>query len=224
MYNSDRAIRDAIADLIAFQTPWGARLGNQGLGKYPDIAQRLGVDPEIIRDAILKNKAFFAPVEPAERGKHAKTMQVPDVVYVQLKKVAAKMKIRVGEMIPSLLHAVMQLPREPGNRPTHCWPKLQGPAPKTHKERTDKNRWPRTHITIITSLGLREALLRRSAAYGVTYGRYIMLWLLEFLDGKLKDVPFVVAKYSQQFGDVNCYVLPRLADPEPVAEPSKKAG
>lgn len=124
---------------------------------------------------------------------------------------------RPAKLLKSLLHAAMQLPREPNTRADKCWGPLPGceatrlrlasaasPPKKTARGKPKSE----THLTVLLSVGLVRAVGHRAEAFGASRTRYVNLWLADLVDGNLSDVAVVPVGKGQMFASEKAYMLP----------------
>lgn len=194
-------------------------------GPRKGLAKRLGVTESVLRDAAKLARVHFSsgsgPV-PKKVLAELHLRPVPELArpYVAL---AAELKMVQGHLFRSVIHAAMQTSREPTKRPGKVW----GPLPGCEKYRAwldglyyakhDGELVQRGHVHVTCSLGLRDAIGMRAAAYGVRKSHYTHLWLADLVDGLLVDMNLEGVEIGQTYDDAKAYVLPVLRKPKCVA-------
>jgi hypothetical protein len=186
----------------------------------PDLAQQLGVQPDVLELAIRVARSGMGAPENFHLD-----MFIHWSVATPLFALAQSLTTTLGPLARSVLHAVMLTTREPSRRnvgrgQAGYWAPLPGCesaraalAARCRQHTVDvpkrKRNEEKYHTGVDITLGLERALQRRAVAYaGVSRHLYVMLWLADLVDGVLSDLPVTIVRCRELHGDESQYVLP----------------
>lgn len=213
MLRSEAEARKAIVELIAFRTPWANKIMLHDEAAFPGLAERLGVTQELLREAVAKYRLGFVPETDGRKLSENIHLFIPSALYVSVKAIARKSKMKPSSFLRSFLHAVMLTTREPSVRLLKT-----GSTTVLGEEDIDQDQkdgpYLTTHMTLLVSTGLAEALRRRAAAQGFILSEYAVRWLADLHEFRLKDLEVVPIAAHQMYDRVDAYVIPVESPPE----------
>lgn len=208
--------------MTAFSGPWARRVANKG--PEPGLAAKLGICEDVLEDAAKLIRGGFVPSKGARLL--PMDMFVPSAISEHLVPLAENSMMSGAQLVRAVLHAAMLTSHEPSPRAPRQWVAHQKGRGRITKQvygvgfrgtsvATSKPSH-RMHLDLQLSRGLVEALDRRAAAFGVTKARYSLLWVADFVDGRLGPLKVTPVSTTQLFDDARAYVLPAVV-PEPPA-------
>jgi len=198
------AFRRRVAKLVVLEAPhWARFAARKGLRK--NLAAQLGVTEAVLIEATRLLRAGFMaegddrPPLPMVRLR----IKLPIEKANPLAALATTVQRNPTQLTRDLLHAVMQLTREPAQTST-----LYGHDQIFRGRRlSGKRLW----LQIVVSAGLAEALTLRAVAFGTTRHAYMRCWITDLIEGRLGDLEDLPTVQSEQtFESAQSYVLPVL--------------
>jgi hypothetical protein len=213
----EATFRSRLVEMLAFSGPWARRVANKG--PEPGLAAKLGVCEDVVEDAAKLIRGGFVP----QKGARLMPVDlfVPRPIGDHLMPMAERLMMSGAQLVRAILHAAMLTSKEPAPRAPRQWVV----RPKGHVKTSARvhgigfrgadmvTSYPsqRVHLDLQLSRGLVEALDRRAAAYGVTRPRYSLLWVADFVDGRLGPLNIIPVSTGQLYDDARAYVLPAVA-------------
>jgi hypothetical protein len=176
-------------------------------GASPDNAALLGVALDVLEEAAAMAGGGHKAGAPALVKVD---FRCEPSMYRPLSALAHILHMKTSDLLRSLLHAVMQTPREPSPRPNRSWKPLVGCEAVRARLTMASTRDGTTlmHFRFKVSSGLYRALCARAAAHGSVLNRYVKLWMADLIDGRLSELQLVPVPVTQLFADERSYVLP----------------
>lgn len=204
------AFRRKLVERIAFETPYGRRWAIRGPNL--ELAKMLGVEPAVLDDAAALLRGGALPLDGPPLLARLEFV-VPVELSAPFAQIGESLDMGVGQLVRSMMHAVLQTTREPAVRTGGIW-RLRGKRVETGVPKArDQKTWAAWCVKV--SAGMSEALFLRAHAFGVTRTRYTLLWMADLIDGKLTDLMLDPITPEQTFATQAEYVLPVLERDDP---------
>jgi hypothetical protein len=201
------SFRKMLVERIAFESRF-ARLW-VSRGRDEELAKAIGVAPEIIDEAAGLLRSGALKPEATNLGVASVSVFLPYVLAVPLGKMVEEMNMGHGQLLRSLLHMLMQTSREPTPRTPRKWGSNgKNTAFEWRGAPVSTQTGMRKHYEVMCRPALASSIGKRAAAYGVTRPRYIMLWVLDLIEGNLADMAIEPVTIQQTFDNEAYYVLP----------------
>jgi len=177
-----------------------------------ELARMLGVTLRTLhaaRSAWMRADQIDVRGRPAS-GLVALDVDLPEQLAMQLAQVAEQSQAPRSAWLRGLLHAVILTNREPTRRPARVV--SANPVRLSYEDPTTGrlvwlNKTPRRHLRTTLSPALDEALRQRAVAYGVTLTRYVVLWVTDWLEGRIQRVEVAPIEWLNERHDES-YVRP----------------
>ena len=208
---SEGEVRRRIIELLV-ATPFARAAALHGVSE--GVAERLGVRPEVLEQAAWLSRANFEPCPGS--GPRIVDMAVfaPQQIARPFQALAARLRRTPVELARSTLHAAMGTMREPVPRARSWSPVRGGERARADLERdalvfpASRNKY--FHMTVVVSVGLKDALELRAAGVGLSRAQYVLRWLADLVDGQLNDLHCGPVDVAQMYDAARGYVLPIL--------------
>jgi len=139
-------------------------------------------------------------------------LDVPEDLALHVSNRAEQLSASHAEAMRGLLHVVMQRPREPTPRPARVPASQPGFTSYYDPSSPDgvfviyKTR--RRHFRTTLSRELDWVLKERAGALGLTTTRYVVLWLFDWVTGRLDELPIGPLSRDELVAQGAKYLLP----------------
>jgi len=201
-------VRDRVVELIA-QTDHATHAWQHGA--RAEDAKKLGVELDVLEEAAARARSGASTVRPPVFC----DLLGPVRLMRPFAALAERLHMERADLLRSMLHAVLQTPREPTKRPGRQWKPLLGRESVRSALGGSGSR--AMHFKFKVSAGFLRALEQRAVAGGETTQHYIKGWMADLVDGLLADLTLVPVSLADLFEDERAYVLPRLTTPSETA-------
>lgn len=190
-------------------------------GAPAGMAALLGVTEETLQASLTVSRSGFGPSRDEGGLLTEIHVHLPVPLIPSFFGASAQLKIPHNVLLRSLLHTMMQLPREPSRRARGNWETTSEHA--SHRRSLSARGADRAalnasssnlHLSVSVTRALLTAVDLRATANGASRNSYGCLWIADLVDGLLRDASIRPVRNTQMFSTETAYVLPILQGTE----------